>query len=107
MPRDKGLFVPCRYIGSRFYLHNPPGDNNAFQLGPDAPREVVQKELELEETVPEVNPWACVLLLVVSVTIMAVTAEFVCKIYTFLSLHPLKALTVGRKRRACARVVPD
>ena len=38
---------------------------------------LVRKEEELEEATPEVNVYACVILLAVSVTLMAVTAEFV------------------------------
>ena len=65
------------YVGSRFYLHDPPGSNNAFSPQPDVPPEVLRRERELEEAAPEVNPWACVLLLVITVALMGVTAEFV------------------------------
>ncbi|KAH9053054.1 hypothetical protein EDB87DRAFT_310351 [Lactarius vividus] len=64
------------YIGSRFYLHDPPGANNAFTPHPDIPEEVLRREKELEEAEPEVNPWACLILLAVTVALMGVTAEF-------------------------------
>jgi Ca2+:H+ antiporter len=65
------------YVGSRFYLHDPPGANNAFSPHPDVPLEVLRREQELKEAKPEVNPWACLILLVVTVALMAVTAVFV------------------------------
>jgi len=64
------------YVGSRFYLHDPPGADNAFSPHPDLPPEVVRREKELDEAEPEVNPWACLILLVVTVALMAVTAVF-------------------------------
>lgn len=69
--------LSCSYIGSRFYLHDPPGKNNAFSPRPDIPEELLRREKELEEAEPEVNPWACVILLVTCVALVGVTAEFV------------------------------
>jgi Ca2+:H+ antiporter len=48
--------LSCSYIGSRFYLHDPPGKNNAFIPLPDIPPELLRREKELEEAEPEVNP---------------------------------------------------
>ncbi|KAH9053055.1 hypothetical protein EDB87DRAFT_310553 [Lactarius vividus] len=64
------------YVGSRWYLHDPPGAYNAITPRPDIPEEVLRREKELEEAEPEVNPWACLILLVVTVALMGVTAEF-------------------------------
>jgi len=38
---------------------------------------VLEKEKELAEAKPEVNPWACLILLTTTVALMAVTAKFV------------------------------
>ncbi|KAH9020320.1 hypothetical protein EDB85DRAFT_2153176 [Lactarius pseudohatsudake] len=64
------------YVGSRFYLHDSPGANNAFTLRPHIPEEVLRREKELEEAEPEVNPWACLILLAITVALMGVTAVF-------------------------------
>lgn len=44
---------------------------------PDIPQEALLKEQELANAEPEVNPWACVVLLSITVALMGVTAEFV------------------------------
>ncbi len=44
---------------------------------PDVPEEVLRMEKELEEAEPEVNPWACLILLAITAAFMGVTAEFV------------------------------
>ncbi|KAH8987182.1 hypothetical protein EDB92DRAFT_2116166 [Lactarius akahatsu] len=64
------------YVGSLFYLHDPPGANNAFMPHPDDPAEVRRMEYELKEAKPEVNPWACLILLAITVALTGVTAEF-------------------------------
>ncbi|KAH8980642.1 hypothetical protein EDB86DRAFT_3087748 [Lactarius hatsudake] len=64
------------YVGSRFYLHDPPGANNAFTPRPHIPEEVLRREKELGEAEPEVNPWACLILLAITVALMGVTAVF-------------------------------
>jgi hypothetical protein len=48
-----------------------------FRPHPDVPPEVLRREQELKEAKPEVNPWACLILLIVTVALMAVTAVFV------------------------------
>ena len=58
-------------------MHNPPGDNNALTVPHDAPEELKHEEKHLREEEPLTNPWACMILLVVTVAIMAVTAEMV------------------------------
>lgn len=64
-------------IGSRIYLHNPPGEDNALQIAHNAPKELKEKEHHLNTARPKTNVWACLLLLAVTITVMAVTAEFV------------------------------
>ena len=71
------LTQTCSYVCSRFYLHDPPGEGNAFAPHPDIPDEALEKERKLELEEPKANPWACIILLTVTVTLMAFTAEFV------------------------------
>ena len=63
------------YVCSRIYLHDPPDDDSSPH--PEIPIEALAKERELAEAEPEVNPWACITLLVITVALMGVTAEFV------------------------------
>lgn len=44
---------------------------------PEIPAEALRKEQELAEAEPDVNPWACIILLIITVALMGVTAEFV------------------------------
>jgi Ca2+:H+ antiporter len=61
-------------IASRIYLHNPPGENNALKpVG--APSALKDEEHHLATAKPEVNVWAALLVLAVTITLMAVTAE--------------------------------
>jgi hypothetical protein len=70
--------VTLSYVCSRIYLHNPPGDeNDALMPHPEIPAEALLKEEELANAEPDVNPWACIILLVITVALMGVTAEFV------------------------------
>jgi hypothetical protein len=68
------------YVCSRFYLHDPPGQEDVFLPHPEIPEEALEKERELAEAEPEVNPWACIILLVITVGLMGPTAEFVREI---------------------------
>lgn len=74
-----------RYICSRIYLHDPPGDDNALQPHPDAPAAVKEHEEKLANEDPEVNQWLCIAVIIVAVALMAVTAEFV---WPFLTSAP-------------------
>ncbi|KAN0135210.1 H+/Ca2+ exchanger Vxc1-like protein [Lactarius tabidus] len=76
MSRGFSVILLVIYIGSRFYLHDPPGKNNAFTSHPDISPELLRREKELEEAEPDVNPWACVILLVTCVALAGVTAVF-------------------------------
>ncbi|KAL1942230.1 hypothetical protein VTO73DRAFT_6294 [Trametes versicolor] len=76
MSRGIAIMLLVVYVASRMYLHNPPGDNNALTVPHDAPQEIHHQEVELLEEEPLVNPWACMILLVITVGLMSVTAEF-------------------------------
>ncbi|KZV70950.1 hypothetical protein PENSPDRAFT_664752 [Peniophora sp. CONT] len=83
MARGTAIILLVVYVCSRIYLHNPPGDNNALKVAPDAPIEERIKAEKLQEEVPEVNFYACVILLVISVALMGVTAEFLVESIEF------------------------
>jgi len=79
MSRGFAVILLAIYVCSRIYLHHPPGedtDSDAFMPHPEIPAEALRKEQELAEAEPDVNPWACIILLVITVALMGVTAEF-------------------------------
>ncbi|KAH9047187.1 hypothetical protein EDB84DRAFT_523533 [Lactarius hengduanensis] len=61
------------YVGSIFYLQRPLG---AFTPHPDDPEEGLHTEQGPKEEKLEVNPWACLILLAITVALTGVTAEF-------------------------------
>ncbi len=63
------------YIMSRIFLHNPPGDGNALQPAPGAPVEIHLEEARLLEERPKVTSGFCLLLLLATIAVLAVTAE--------------------------------
>ncbi|TCD70346.1 hypothetical protein EIP91_003697 [Steccherinum ochraceum] len=83
MSRGFAFILGVVYIGSRIYLANPPGDDNALEVLPDVPAAIKQAEEELKEDEPEMNPLACALLLGVTVALTAVTAEFLVESIEF------------------------
>jgi Ca2+:H+ antiporter len=67
-----------RYIASRIFLHNPPGEgSNTFRGHPHATEALTQEEIDLLEGDPEVNQYVCIAVLMISICIMAATAEWV------------------------------
>lgn len=76
---------PISYICSRIFLHNPPGDENALVQHPLAPEALKEEEKRLAEAEPEVNQWVLIVMLLISIAIMAATAEWVC-----LSVHAFR-----------------
>ena len=68
-------------------MHNPPGENNALTVAHDAPDAIKHHEDELLEEEPLTNPWACMIVLIITVAIMSVTAEFVSGSDCSSSLH--------------------
>lgn len=70
-----------RYVASRVYLHNPPGENNALTVPHDAPDAIKHEEHHLLQQEPKTNPWLCMILLIITVAVMAATAEFVSAVH--------------------------
>ncbi|KAJ7591409.1 hypothetical protein C8J56DRAFT_1136827 [Mycena floridula] len=76
MSRGLAIILLAVYVCSRFYLHNPPGDDNAFRVAENAPAELKHQEEHLANTDPEVNVWVCMTMLAITIALMAVTAEW-------------------------------
>ncbi|KAF9527191.1 hypothetical protein CPB83DRAFT_769027 [Crepidotus variabilis] len=67
------------YLCSRLYLHNPPGNDTAFELHltPNAPEALQHEADKLEHEDPEVNQWVCLVMLAVCMALLAITAEWI------------------------------
>ncbi|KAK7060208.1 hypothetical protein VNI00_000973 [Paramarasmius palmivorus] len=76
--RGFAIILLVVYICSRIFLHNPPGDDNALQTNhqPNAPAALKREEDKLYAAKPEVNQWVCIGMLVITIALMAVTAEW-------------------------------
>lgn len=75
--RGMAIILLAVYICSRFFLHHPPGKEHGLHERSDAPEELKKIVAEMDEEEPEMNPWVCIITLIVTVALMAVTAEFV------------------------------
>ena len=69
--------MPIRYICSRIYLHDPPGDDDDLASAPLAPEALKERTLHLREHDPDVNQFVCMGILAIAISLMAVTAEWV------------------------------
>jgi hypothetical protein len=102
--------VTLSYVCSRIYLHYPPGDDtDAFMSHPEIPAEALRKEKELAEAEPDVNPWACIILLVITVALMGVTATFVRLTRLSLLAHDvIPSLPAAcRQHKICPKRITD
>ncbi|KAJ3919769.1 hypothetical protein F5877DRAFT_39522 [Lentinula edodes] len=73
--RGLAVILHYSYVLSRVFLHNPPG-NDKFRTLPNAPAAIIEEEKDLLVKEPEVNPWVCILLLVVTIGFIAPTTQF-------------------------------
>jgi Ca2+:H+ antiporter len=62
-------------------LHNPPGDGNALKPLPGSTQEEKREEVVTEVELPKTNPWVCLFFMVITVAIMAFTAQWVSYFY--------------------------
>lgn len=74
--RGMAIILLVMYICSRFYIHDPPGEGNAFLPHAELPAAIREHEEKLEHEEPEVNQWVNIVVIVTSVGLMAVTAQF-------------------------------
>jgi Ca2+:H+ antiporter len=76
--RGLAILLLVVYICSRVYLHNPPGEDDPLNLAeaPNAP-EALKLEVEhLRTRDPDVNQYVCIVMLVITIGLMAATAEW-------------------------------
>jgi Ca2+:H+ antiporter len=76
MSRGLAVILLAVYVCSRIFLHNPPGENVTLAEHKLAPEALKSKAKVMEEEEPEVNQWVCIAVIIVTVGIMAATAEW-------------------------------
>ncbi|KAF8321263.1 hypothetical protein DL93DRAFT_2052113 [Clavulina sp. PMI_390] len=76
LSRGLAVILLIGYIGSRIYLHNPPGQGNALSVPAGAPTALKEKEAELEEEQPQMNQWSCFVAFAITIPLLAITAEW-------------------------------
>ncbi|KAG5644949.1 hypothetical protein DXG03_007414 [Asterophora parasitica] len=88
LSRGLAVFLLIIYVSARVYLHKPPGKTESLHDHPNAPASFKADVKKLEEEEPELNPWFCVIMLLVAVVMLGVTAEFLAG-----SVNPLRQLS--------------
>ncbi|KAK7681725.1 hypothetical protein QCA50_015072 [Cerrena zonata] len=83
MSRGVAVILLLVYIASRIFLANPPGEDNALVVSPSAPQALKDEEHHLTQAEPEVGPWACMLMLAITVGLMGATAEWLVESIEF------------------------
>ncbi|RXW25848.1 hypothetical protein EST38_g60 [Candolleomyces aberdarensis] len=72
------------YICSRIYLHNPPGEeNHTLHLLATTPEGMKERERQLSLVEPSANQYVVLAMLVIVISIMAATAEWLVKSLQF------------------------
>ncbi|THV05424.1 hypothetical protein K435DRAFT_647165 [Dendrothele bispora CBS 962.96] len=75
--RGLAVLLLLMYISARIFLLNPPGEGNTgLHQHPDAPLAYLDEEERLVQTEPDINQWVCIVMLLVTIGVMAVTAEW-------------------------------
>ncbi|KAJ7283477.1 hypothetical protein C8J57DRAFT_1054330 [Mycena rebaudengoi] len=82
--RGLAIMLLAVYVCSRIFLHNPPRPS-ALHEHNDAPAESKESVEENEDEEPEINPWACLILLILTLGLSAVTTEFLVE-----SIEPIR-----------------
>ena len=77
LSRGMAIILLFVYLASRWYLYDPPGEDNALQLDHRAPKALHDEEEKWRNHQPDVGPGFCMIMLVVAVVLVAVTAEWV------------------------------
>lgn len=90
--RGMAIVLIVVYVCSRFFIHNPGGKQHGLHEREDAPEELKQVVAKMAEEEPEMNIWVCVFTLVITVGLLAVTAEFLVE-----SVEPMKQGKLGIK----------
>ena len=80
LSRGMAIILLFVYVASRWYLYDPPGQDNALRLDENAPKALHQEEEKWRNYQPDVGPGFCLTMLCVAVALVAVTAEWVSKV---------------------------
>jgi len=87
LSRALAIFLLIIYVGSRYYLHNPPGSDGLHEV-PDAPAAFKADVAKLEEEEPDLNPWFCIIMLIITVGLLGLTSEFLVS-----SVKPMRKMS--------------
>jgi Ca2+:H+ antiporter len=77
LSRGMAIILLFVYVASRWYLYNPPGEDNALRLDDKAPQALHEEEEKWRNHQPDVGPGFCMIMLIVAVVLVAATAEWV------------------------------
>lgn len=77
LSRGMAIILLLVYVASRWYLYDPPGEDNALRLDENAPKALHEEEEKWRNHQPDVGPGFCLIMLCVAVALVAVTAEWV------------------------------
>jgi len=73
--RGMSILLLAVYVCSRFFIHNPMGHEHGLHEHKDAPEELKKRIAQMAEEEPKMNVWVCIISLVVTVGLLAFTAE--------------------------------
>lgn len=77
LSRGMAIILILVYVASRWYLYDPPGEDNALQLDHHAPKALHEEEEKWRNHQPVLGPGFCMIMLIVAVILVAFTAEWV------------------------------
>ncbi|KAG6850054.1 hypothetical protein H0H93_001870 [Arthromyces matolae] len=83
MSRGLAIILLALYIGSRIYLHNPPGRQPSIILDIHTPAALKEQEKTLLLKEPKANQYVLIVVLAVSIAIMAATTEWLVESIEF------------------------
>jgi Ca2+:H+ antiporter len=76
LSRGMAIILLLVYVASRWYLYDPPGEDNTLRLDEKAPKALHEEEEKWRNHQPEVGPGYCMIMLIVAVALVAGTAEW-------------------------------
>lgn len=77
LSRGMAIILLLVYVASRWYLYDPPGEDNALELDHNAPKALHEEEEKWRNHQPVLGPGFCMVMLAVAVILVAITAEWV------------------------------
>ena len=80
LSRGMAIILLFVYLASRWYLYDPPGEDNALKLDDKAPQALHEEEEKWKNHQPDIGPGFCIIMLIVAVALVAATAEWVCMV---------------------------